>query len=51
MTGDEDTSTSSLEAFLDGSGIDPETLCEPPLRNGEDPLLSRDRVEFKSGDK
>ena len=50
MTGDEDTSTSSLEAFLDGSGIDPEMLGEPPLRNGEDPLLSRDRVEFKPGD-
>ena len=50
MTGDEDTQTSSLEAFLSGSGLDPETLGEPPIRDGADPLLSRDRVAFEPGD-
>ena len=50
MAGEEDNPTSSLETFLSGSGLDPESLGEPPLRDGEDSLLSRDRVEFKSGD-
>jgi len=50
MAGDEDRPTSSLEAFLSGSGLDLGALGEPPLQDDEDPLLSRDRVEFKSGD-
>jgi hypothetical protein len=39
---------SPLEEFLSGPALDPETLGDPPLQDGEDPLLTRDRVELES---
>lgn len=43
-----DDDTTPLEAFLSGSTLDLDTLGEPPLRDGEDPLLTRDRVELET---
>lgn len=37
----------SLERLLGRPGLDPETLGEPPLRDGEDPLLTRSRVTLE----
>lgn len=44
MAADNDDGTDPLEAFLSGPALDPEELGEPPLRDGEDPLLTRERV-------
>jgi hypothetical protein len=48
MATDKEDSGSPLEKFLSGPALDPETLGEPPLQDGEDPLLTRDRVELES---
>lgn len=41
---------SALEEFLQGPSLDPEDLGEPPLSDGEDPLLTREPVSFYSDD-
>ncbi len=46
MTADNEDGTSALEEFLSAPSLDPEALGEPPLRDGEDPLLTRERVDF-----
>ena len=48
MAADKKDQASPLEEFLNGPALDPETLGEPPLQDGEDPLLTRDRVEVES---
>jgi hypothetical protein len=48
MAADDEDSASPLEEFLRGPALDPETFGEPPLRDGEDPLLTRDRVELEA---
>lgn len=47
MAADNSDGSGPLEEFLSGSALDPETLGDPPLRDGEDPLLTRERVEFE----
>lgn len=47
MAADNEEGGSPLEEFLSGQSLDPDTLGEPPLRDGEDPLLTRDRVELE----
>jgi hypothetical protein len=48
MAADEEDRASPLESFLSGPTLDPENLGDPPLQDGEDPLLTRDRVELES---
>ena len=48
MAADKENRASPLEEFLSGPALDPETLGDPPLQDGEDPLLTRDRVELES---
>lgn len=36
-----------LDRLLGGPGLDPERLGKPPLRDGEDPLLTRSRVTLE----
>jgi len=48
MTQDIDDGPSPLEAFLSGPALDYESHGEPPLRDGDDPLLTRDRVDLES---
>jgi hypothetical protein len=50
MAADKGDYASPLEEFLSGPGLDPETLGDPPLQDGEDPLLTRDRVELESAE-
>jgi hypothetical protein len=44
MAADKEDRASPLEKFLSGPSLDPESLGEHPLQDGEDPLLTRDRV-------
>lgn len=44
----DDDDGGSLKRLLGGPGLDPEALGEPPLRDGEDPLLTRERVELEA---
>jgi hypothetical protein len=48
IAADKEDRASPLEEFLSGPAPDPETLGDPPLQDGEDPLLTRDRVEIES---
>jgi hypothetical protein len=48
MAGDKEDRAIPLEEFSSGPALDPETLGDPPPQDGEDPLLTRDRVEIES---
>ncbi|WP_177227421.1 hypothetical protein [Halomicrobium zhouii] len=50
MAADNEDGESPLEAFLSGPALDFESLGEPPLHDGDDPLLTRDRVELESSE-
>lgn len=46
-----DDGKSPLEIFLSGPSWDPEALnYPPPLKDGNDPLLTRERVSFDIDD-
>ncbi|HET7325065.1 MAG TPA: hypothetical protein VFJ06_12105 [Halococcus sp.] len=50
MAAHNDDSSSALEDFLSGPSLEPDSLGEPPLKDGEDPLLTRDRVTLDAAD-
>jgi hypothetical protein len=50
MAVDDEDGSSALEEFLNGPSIDPESLGEPPLKDGKDPLLTRDRINLDADD-
>jgi hypothetical protein len=46
-----DDNKSALEAFLSGPSLDPEEFkYPPPLKDGEDPLITRERVNVDVND-
>jgi len=42
----DDDEQSALDTFLSMPALDPAAQGEPPLRDGEDPLLTRERVSL-----
>lgn len=46
----DDTKENRLSKFLGGSKIDRDGLGEPPLADGEDPLLDRERLTLDTED-
>jgi hypothetical protein len=51
MAAHSDDDKSALEMFLSGPSWDPEDFnYPPPLKDGEDPLLTRERVSFDVDD-
>jgi hypothetical protein len=46
----DDEQTDALAVFLSGPSLDPEQLGDPPLRDGEDPLLTRERITLDASD-
>lgn len=50
MAAHNDDSSSALENFLSGPSLEPDSLGEPPLKDGKDPLLTRERVMLDGDD-
>lgn len=50
MSDNTEEETDALEEFLSGRSLDPERLGDPPLADGEDALLTRERVSFNTDD-
>jgi hypothetical protein len=50
MATHDDDNSSALEDFLSGPSLEPESLGEPPLKDDEDPLLTRERVTLDDND-
>jgi hypothetical protein len=46
MAADNGDGAGPLEAFMNGPAHDLESLRDPPVNDGDDPLLMRDRIEL-----